>query len=120
MMTRLMLIAGLLLAGAVSLQAQETRSAGSGPAPPTRLASIDRGRILAQRMCADCHAIEPGRRTSPNAEAPSFQAIADTRGMGIGALRVFFETPHRKMPNLIVERADADDIIDYILNLKSP
>jgi mono/diheme cytochrome c family protein len=119
-MVRSILIAGLTLTGVVLSHAQEIRPLGGASTAPIKLASIDRGLTLARRLCGDCHAIERGRTTSPNAEAPPFQAVADTRGMSVGALKVFFQTPHRMMPNLMLERADADDIIDYILSLKSP
>ena len=35
------------------------------------------------------------------------------------ALIVFFRTPHKNMPNLVIQGDEADDIIAYILSLKS-
>jgi len=34
------------------------------------------------------------------------------------ALNVFFQTPHRTMPNLILESDQKNDIIAYIMSLK--
>ena len=80
-------------------------------------ATVERGLVIARRLCADCHAIERGQPVSPNMEAPTFQRVAKTPGMTRTALIVFFRTPHRMMPNLVIEGQDADDLIDYILSL---
>jgi hypothetical protein len=34
------------------------------------------------------------------------------------ALNVFFQTPHRAMPNLILEADQKNDVIAYIMSLK--
>jgi mono/diheme cytochrome c family protein len=77
-----------------------------------------KGRAIAQRFCSECHAV--GERTvrSPNSEAPSFTAVASTPGMTVMALNVFFQTPHRAMPNLILKTDQKNDIIAYIMSLK--
>jgi mono/diheme cytochrome c family protein len=62
-----------------------------------------RGYGLAQRFCAECHTVGKRDGGSPNSEAPSFTAVASTPGMTAMALNVFFQTPHRAMPNLILE-----------------
>ena len=36
----------------------------------------------------------------------------------VSTLNVFFQTPHRAMPNLILETDQKNDIIAYILSLK--
>jgi hypothetical protein len=77
-----------------------------------------------RRSCLDnrdhlkCHAV--GERTvrSPNSEAPSFTAVASTPGMTVMALNVFFQTPHRAMPNLILKTDQKNNIIAYIMSLK--
>jgi mono/diheme cytochrome c family protein len=78
------------------------------------------GRAFAAHACAPCHAITPG----PHAErmfeiGPDFQAIADTLGMTATALTAFMQTSHPKMPNLILSREQAADVIAYILSLRS-
>ena len=47
-----------------------------------------------------------------------FQEIADTPGMGELALKVFFQTPHRQMPNFSITGDVRDDLIAYITGLK--
>lgn len=111
------IVAALALFG---LTLAATQSAGAPERQPSvRFAAVDRGLGLARTMCADCHAVERSQPTSPNAEAPTFVTIATTPGMGRTALKVFFNSPHAKMPNLILDPSEADEIIDYILSLSA-
>jgi hypothetical protein len=48
--------------------------------------------------------------------APDFQAIANTPGMTGTALRAFLQTPHPKMPNLILTPEQSDDVIAFLLS----
>ena len=75
------------------------------------------GAAYAQQVCAKCHAID---RTglSPEPTAPPFKDVANTPGMTGTALRVWLSTSHPTMPNIVVEPADMDNIIAYILSLK--
>lgn len=77
------------------------------------------GHAYAQFHCAACHSIVPNGNTSPVDAATPFQMIADTGGITRTALFVFFRSPHPTMPNLIVGGDDVDNIIAYILSLKS-
>ena len=77
-----------------------------------------KGRLLARQVCAECHAVGRQRLRSPNSEAPSFVAVASTPGMTEMALNVFFQTPHRAMPNLILTPDQKREIIAYILSLR--
>src|SRR6185436_6156187 len=72
---------------------------------------------LAQQVCAECHAIDKATMTSPNPTAPRFQTIANTPGMSEMALSVALRTPHRTMPNLILESDEVRDVAAYILSL---
>lgn len=88
------------------------------PASAATLGDPKAGRAYANQQCASCHSIVPDGNTSPLDEATPFQAIADTGGINRTALIVFFRTPHRTMPNLIIRGDDADNVIAYILSLK--
>ncbi len=77
-----------------------------------------KGLSYAQKVCAQCHAVSGRQATSPNANAPTFRAVANTPGMSPTALAVFFRTPHSTMPNLVIEPEAMDDLIAYILTLK--
>jgi mono/diheme cytochrome c family protein len=77
-----------------------------------------KGRVLARQVCAECHTVGRQLSRSPNAEAPSFAAVAATPGMTAMALNVFFQTSHRNMPNLILTADQTREIIAYITSLK--
>ena len=49
---------------------------------------------------------------------PDLTAIANLPSTTALSLRVFLQSSHRTMPNLIIGRADTDDLIAYILSLK--
>jgi mono/diheme cytochrome c family protein len=104
-----MRLKNIMLGAAVTLwmpaQAQETGQAS-------------RGLVLAQRLCAECHAIEKHYARSPNAHAPRFQAVASTPGMTAMALSAALNTSHQSMPNIMLAADEQADIIAYILSLK--
>ena len=77
-----------------------------------------RGLVAAQRLCAQCHAVQKGQTRSPNGNAPRFQTIAAVPGMTAIALSAALNTSHRSMPNIMLERDEQADIIAYILSLK--
>jgi mono/diheme cytochrome c family protein len=76
------------------------------------------GREVAQRICAQCHAIEREQVSSPNQAAPPFAFIAAVPGMTGIALNVALTTSHRTMPNIMLEADERADVIAYILSLK--
>ena len=76
------------------------------------------GSEYASQICGECHAVQADARVSPNNRAPTFQAVANSRGMNEMALRAWFQTAHPTMPNLVIKGKDADDVIAYILSLK--
>ena len=77
------------------------------------------GRAFALETCTPCHVVSPDQ-LSPRrlASAPSFEAIANARGMTATALRAFLMTPHPTMPNLILSPQEAGDVIAYIVSLR--
>ncbi len=76
------------------------------------------GHAVAQRVCGQCHAVEAGERLSPHPQVPTFTAVANARGQTATALRVWFQSPHRSMPDLVLGEQESDDLIAYILSLK--
>ena len=75
------------------------------------------GRRLASELCSDCHQVRP---PFPNfyRYPPTFQEIAKLPSTTRLSLKVFLQSNHTIMPNFIVSKSDADDIIAYILSLK--
>ena len=77
-----------------------------------------RGRALATKDCAECHAVEEGASRSPVDGLASFETIANAEGMSPLALEVWLTTPHREMPHLILDADERRDLIAYITSLK--
>lgn len=84
------------------------------------LGDAAQGRDYARQVCGECHGVEPGEEFSPVADAPSFQDVADTPGMSPRALTVWLQSPHPTMPNLILPTDVADNVIAYIMSLRTP
>ncbi|WP_291867965.1 cytochrome c [Bradyrhizobium sp.] len=79
--------------------------------------SATAGYRLATAWCKDCHSIEPataGAITGP----PDFTGIANRHSTTALSLRVFLQTSHPTMPNLILKPDETDSLVNYILSLK--
>jgi mono/diheme cytochrome c family protein len=70
----------------------------------------------ARDVCSGCHAISAEK--SPLPKATRFREVADRPGMTGTALRVWMETYHPTMPNIVVDKQDMLNVIAYILSLK--
>ena len=93
--------------------------AGTTGSRAAELGDPDLGLAYAKRVCAECHGVLPGSKGSPVSAATPFRVFANTPGLNRRAMIVFLQTPHPTMPNLIVTGDDADNIIAYILSLKT-
>ncbi len=110
MRTYASLILGILFAGLAGIVA----------APAQDLpGDAEAGQALAVALCAACHAVEEGAPDAAAGQPAAFQSLADDPAMTALALRVFMRTSHRDMPNLILTDTECDDIIVYILGLRS-
>ena len=96
-------------AAAVLVLAAAPAAAQSGDA--------ERGRALAERFCAKCHAIAPGR-IGPEPAVPSFMRMAADPEQTRGSLRQFITLPHYEMEPQTLTSAEIDDVIAYILSLR--
>ena len=74
------------------------------------------GRALAKAWCAECHRVEPD---APGASVADFAEVANLLSKTALSLKVFLQSSHKDMPNLILKPGEAEDIIAYILSLKS-
>ena len=74
---------------------------------------LERGKMLAERWCSECHLIGP---MGPGGDAaPAFQRLAETRSDE--ALRAGIADPPPPMPKLDISAMAADDITAYIRSL---
>jgi mono/diheme cytochrome c family protein len=103
---------GVLLAGMAFVTAANCAVA-------QEMGDAKEGFAFAERICAECHAVRASESKSPHSQVPSFQSVANTSGMTSTALRVWFQSPHPLMPNLVLTMEDSDNIVAYILSLKS-
>lgn len=76
------------------------------------------GLEYAQKNCSSCHAVLIEEARSPEPKSLPFKIIANTPGITQTSLRVFLQTSHATMPNLMVKGSDADNLITYILSLQ--
>ena len=77
-----------------------------------------KGQALARVVCAECHAVAARQDKSPNPKAPAFAQVASTAGMTELALRVWLQSSHPTMPNLVLSAEERDNVIAYISSLK--
>jgi len=106
-MMRILMLAGILAASAYTANAQQAPG------------DSEAGRVYAREVCSPCHAVSAEQALQRTiAIAPDFQTIANTPGMTATALRAFLQTPHPKMPNLILAPEQSADVITFILSLR--
>jgi mono/diheme cytochrome c family protein len=79
--------------------------------------NVEAGHAYAKKVCAECHAVERGETEILN--PPSFQIVADSPGITERALAVWLRNPHPNMPDFILPQADMENVIAYIMSLKS-
>ena len=82
--------------------------------------SVERGRRLAETLCAGCHAIDPGE-VSPNPRAPTFATLAHAPGIGVADMTTHMHDTHNMPEAMTFEIApeDADELAAYIVSLKT-
>ncbi|MFM9843295.1 MAG: c-type cytochrome [Dongiaceae bacterium] len=106
----------LLAAGAVTALAAGTPAATAKAAEFNTTA----GKQLAKEWCAACHVVEEGQGETMSTAAPSFLDVAADPAVTEMSLRAFFASPHEQMPDIQLSNAQTDDIIAYILSLRTP
>lgn len=107
----------VLLAAVIALAALSVirlhNASGATPLP----GSASAGHRLAEAWCKECHSIEAataGAKKGP----PDFVDIANRTSTTALSLKVFLQTSHKTMPNIIVSPSQTDDLVSYILSLK--
>jgi cytochrome c len=97
-------------------------SAASAQEPSEKLTGLARqGRTLADRLCAQCHAV--GRSgVSPHAGAPPFRKLGDRVDLDSfqNQLRDHFSSGHPDMPTFHFTRNDARALTAYLRSIQGP
>ncbi|GLH82352.1 cytochrome c [Bradyrhizobium sp. SSBR45G] len=83
---------------------------------PAAADDLDHGRQLAERWCAECHAV--GTEPAKFRRARPFVAIAAKDGLTRDLLVKFLLLPHATMANNPLSPADAADLATYVLSLR--
>jgi mono/diheme cytochrome c family protein len=78
-----------------------------------------RGYTYAKSSCAGCHAIT-ANASSPNPEAPAFEAVVNTKGLTARTLETFLRDSHNFPGQMAfsLDPARIDDLTAYMLTLK--
>ena len=79
--------------------------------------SVAAGHKLAEAWCRSCHAID-ATTAGTQAGAPDFIAVANMPSTTELSVKVFLQSSHRSMPNLVLTPEQRDDLASYILSLK--
>jgi len=75
------------------------------------------GGQLAQDVCSACHLVARDQADDPEI-GPSLIEVAEHPASTEMSLRVYLQTPHATMPNIMLTPEETDDVISYILSLK--
>jgi mono/diheme cytochrome c family protein len=75
---------------------------------------VERGRLLAERWCVECHVI--GTEIPGGEIGPAFATIANDEGKQADVVRAWLVDPHPPMPNMSLTMAEIDDLATYIVS----
>ena len=85
---------------------------------PSNSADLVAGKRLAEKWCAQCHGVRKDR-LGPNLYAPTFSELAAEPSITEYALRALLRSPHETKPQIMLTPNETDDIVGYILSLKT-
>jgi mono/diheme cytochrome c family protein len=78
-----------------------------------------RGAELAKRWCVNCHVVERLPATAPADGLPTFPALANAPGQSADHLRAAMNPQHSRMPDFALGKTQQDDLVAYILSLRT-
>ena len=79
-----------------------------------------RGQALAERWCANCHVVSRTADTGRANGLPTFPALADSKDVTAATLKGAMTAKHSRMPDFQLGARDQDDLVAYILSLRTP
>ncbi len=105
---------------------QPVLQAEAGPVPAVAAAPLalsgpaKTGYELSNALCSGCHATELGE-LSPNPMSPTFEMIANSKGLTLDTLSVYLKDSHNypETMNFEVAHEDSDVLAAYIITLRS-
>jgi mono/diheme cytochrome c family protein len=102
------------------LPATQAEPAPAAPARAPLAGPAQAGYALSEALCSGCHAIKPGE-ISPNPMSPTFEMIANAKGLTRETLSGYLRNSHNFPENMNFEVAeeDGDVLAAYIITLRS-
>jgi cytochrome c len=89
------------------------------PAHGQTQATVARGKEIAERLCAGCHAIDGGQgSTVQGTDVPSFRALVNRPFRTPERLQATIMTPPHPMPAIPLELSEIRDVVAFIQSLK--
>ena len=81
---------------------------------------VEAGARIARQSCVSCHSIDGGSvKSRQTGDAPAFAAIAAMSSTTEVAIKVFLQTPHANMPNIMLTQSEIDALSAYILDFRN-
>lgn len=77
------------------------------------------GKVLAEKLCTNCHLVGSAKQEHANADVPSFHEIADKEGQTAGSIIARILLPKHPMPTIPLTKAELSDLAAYILSLRN-
>jgi mono/diheme cytochrome c family protein len=111
----------ILLLGSIIGFALGAGTGAGEEAKPGANALLTSGHEFALQVCSACHMVARDQRSKPILKPPalSFSTIANRPKTTEPFLRQFLSTPHGKMPNPELADFQIDEVVAYLLSLKS-
>lgn len=80
------------------------------------------GHAFAMSTCGSCHAVEPGSITSPDPNAPPFQAFVNKQGLTKETLSVCLRDAHNYPDEMQfqLDPGKADDLVTFHAHVHGP
>lgn len=91
---------------------------GFALAGDTSLPDPVQGKVLAEKLCTNCHLVGTVGQEHANADVPSFHEIANREGLTAGAITGFIILPKHPMPQIPLTKGELADLSAYILTLR--
>lgn len=80
---------------------------------------VQRGQMLAERWCANCHVVNRSATIAQADGLPTFPAIAARKDVSAATLKGAMTATHSLMPDFQLGGRDQEDLVAYIFGLRS-
>jgi mono/diheme cytochrome c family protein len=85
-----------------------------------RAQDVARGKVMAERWCANCHIVAPSATIGSANGLQTFPALATDPKMTEPTLRAAMTAQHGgRMPDFSLTKEEQDDLIAYIFSLRT-